>query len=168
MNWHAWLIWGFAATLTLSTISAAAQGLGFTRMNLPLLLGSMFTGARDRDRALWFGTAAHFAIGWAFALFYIAIFGSLASAGMWPAGDARVLHALLGAALGAFHAIVVLVFGVSLLPTFHRGMASEQYGPTANRLLEPPGFFAMHYGPSTPVVILVSHMIYGAILGFFY
>ena len=47
-------------------------------------------------------------------------------------------------------------------------MASEQQGPTATRLLEPPGFMAMHYGMRTPIAVLLSHAVFGAMLGAFY
>jgi hypothetical protein len=32
-------------------------------------------------------------------------------------------------------------------------------------LLEPPGFMLLNYGASTPIVMLVTHVIYGAIVG---
>ena len=57
---------------------------------------------------------------------------------------------------------------VPLLPSFHPRMASEQHGPAAHRLLEPPGFMAMHYGVRTPIAVMASHAIFGAILGAFY
>jgi hypothetical protein len=47
-------------------------------------------------------------------------------------------------------------------------MASEQYGPTAHRLLEPPGFLALHYGLPTPIAVILSHVAYGVVLGAFY
>jgi len=47
-------------------------------------------------------------------------------------------------------------------------MASEQYGPTANRELEPPGFLALNYGISTPASVILSHALFGVILGGFY
>jgi hypothetical protein len=47
-------------------------------------------------------------------------------------------------------------------------MASEQYGPTVVRQLEPPGFLALHYGTRTPVSVLLAHAVFGIILGGFY
>lgn len=72
MNWSSWLLWGFLATVVLTTISAATQGLGLTRMNLPYMLGTMFTP--DRDRARMYGFLVHMGAGWAFSLIYILIF----------------------------------------------------------------------------------------------
>ena len=37
----------------------------------------------------------------------------------------------------------------------------------ASPLLEPPGFLLVNYGASTPVVMLVAHLVYGAIVGEF-
>ena len=48
MNWPSWLLWGFVATIVLTTVSALSQGLGLTRMNIPYILGTAFTPDRDR------------------------------------------------------------------------------------------------------------------------
>jgi hypothetical protein len=155
MNWHSWLIWGFAATIVLTTVSSAAQGMGLTRMNLPYMLGTIFTP--DRDKARLYGFGVHVALGWAFSLLYALLFQALGEAGWWR-----------GTVIGLVHAGFVLVIGVSLLPGVHPRMASEQHGPEAQNMLEPPGFLALHYGVQTPLAILISHAIFGAILGTFY
>ena len=155
MNWHSWLIWGFAATIVLTTVSAGAQGLGLTRMNLPYMLGTIFTP--DRERAKLYGFGLHMALGWAFSLIYVLLFEELGAAGWWR-----------GTVIGLVHAVFVLVIGVGLLPGVHPRMASEQHGPEAQNHLEPPGFLALHYGVQTPLAIVISHAIFGAILGAFY
>ena len=155
MNWDSWLIWGFAATIVLSTISSATQGLGLTRMNLPYMLGTIFTP--DRDRAKLYGFGIHVVAGWVFSLIYVLIFQALGAAGWWR-----------GAIVGVAHAAFVLVVTMSLRPGLHPRMASEQHGPEAQNMLEPPGFLALHYGVQTPLAILLSHAVFGAILGAFY
>ena len=50
MNWGSWLLWGFVATVVLTAILAGSQGLGMTRMNIPYLLGTIFTPNRDRAK----------------------------------------------------------------------------------------------------------------------
>jgi hypothetical protein len=155
VNWNSWLIWGFAATIVLSTISSATQGLGLTRMNLPYMLGTIFTP--DRDRAKLYGFGIHVVAGWVFSLIYVLIFQALGAAGWWR-----------GALVGVAHAAFVLVVTMSLLPGLHPRMASEQHGPEAQNMLEPPGFLALHYGVQTPLAILLSHAVFGAILGAFY
>jgi len=155
MNWESWLLWGFIATVMLTTISALAQGLGLTRMNIPYLMGTMFTP--DRDRAKLYGFFVHLTIGWVFSLFYALIFESIGAAGWWR-----------GLIIGVLHALFALVVIVTVLPGVHPRMASEQRGPAAGNLLEPPGFLALHYGTRTPIAVLISHAVFGMILGGFY
>jgi uncharacterized membrane protein YagU involved in acid resistance len=155
MNWSSWFIWGFAATVVLTTISALSQGLGLTRMNLPYMLGTIFTPDRDKARA--YGLGVHFLSGWVFSLVYVLLFQKLGAAGWWR-----------GAIIGLVHAMFVLVVVVALLPGFHSRMAGEQHGPDAHNMLEPPGFMALNYGIRTPISVLFSHFVFGAILGAFY
>jgi hypothetical protein len=149
------LLWGFLATVTLTTIMAGSQGLHMTRMNLPFMLGTMFTA--DRDLAKLIGFGVHVLNGWWMALIYAAIFQRLGFANGW-----------MGAAIGLMHATFVLTVVVSLLPGLHPRMASEQRGPTPTRSLEPPGFMARNYGRRTAFSVLLGHALYGAILGAFY
>ena len=155
MNWGGWLLWGFVATVALTTVMAGSQGLGLTRMNLPYMLGAMFTPSRDRARVIGFGL--HLVDGWVFSLGYVAAFNSWGRATWWG-----------GAALGLLQATFVLTVVMPLLPTVHQRMATEDKGPTVTRQLEPPGFLALNYGYQTPVSVVLGHLIYGAILGAFY
>lgn len=155
MNWGSWLLWSFVATLALTTVMAGSQGLRLTRMNIPYMLGAMFTPSRDRAKLIGFGV--HLLNGWLFSLAYIAAFNSWGRATWWA-----------GAAIGLVQAAFVLTVGMRLMPGLHPRMASEQKGPTVTRQLEPPGFLALNYGYQTPVSVLLAHLIYGAILGGFY
>jgi hypothetical protein len=146
-----WAISGFGATVVLTTLLAGAQGVGWTRMSLPYLLGAMFTP--DRDRARLLGIGVHLLNGWAFSLLYFAVFR--------VAGGASLL---LGTAIGLVHGMFVAAVGLPLLPAFHPRVARPQAGPTSERRLEPPGFLARNYGWSTGAVIVVAHLVFGAIL----
>ena len=66
IHWSNWLFWGLIASLALVSAESVAQGLGLTRLNLPLILGTAITPNRDRARA--FGIALHIVIGWLFSL----------------------------------------------------------------------------------------------------
>lgn len=55
-----------------------------------------------------------------------------------------------------------------LLPSVHPSMASEHRGPEPTRALEPPGFLALNYGRSTPVITVAAHVVYGIVLGALY
>ena len=155
MNWRDWLLGSFLATLALTTVLAASQGLRLTRINLPYILGAMFTP--DRRRALVIGFLVHLVNGWIFSLVYVAVFHSLGRATWW-----------IGVAVGIGQALFVLTVGMVVLPGMHPRMASEEKGPTVTRQLEPPGFLALNYGYQTPLSVLIAHAIYGAILGLFY
>jgi hypothetical protein len=155
MNFGAWLLWGFAATVVLTTLLSASQTLGFTRMNLPYLLGTMLSP--NRDRAKIYGILIHLANGWIFSMLYIAGFHLLGRAGFW-----------IGAIMGLIHGLFVTVVGLPLVPGMHPRMASPHRGPTPMRLLEPPGPFGVNYGIRTPISILLSHVVFGLLLGALY
>jgi hypothetical protein len=155
MNLPNIFLWGFVATVFLTTLMAAAQGLGHSRMSLPFMLGTIFTA--DRDRAMVIGFAFHFINGWLFALFYALIFESLRMTGWW-----------LGGFIGLAQGLTVLILLMPILPSVHPRMATEHRGPEPTRALEPPGFMALNYGRRTPLITLVAHVGYGAILGGFY
>ena len=155
MNLASIFLWGFVATVLLSTVMAGSQGLGYTRMSIPFLLGTMVTP--DRDRAMLVGVLMHLVNGWAFAVVYALAFESWHQATWW-----------LGALIGLVHGLFVLTVGMPIVPAMHPRMVSEYFGPTPNRRLQPPGFLALNYGRRTPIVSLAAHLLYGAILGAFY
>lgn len=155
MNPWAGLAGGFAGTLVLTTTLRAASELGWTRMDLPFLLGVAFTG--DRSRAKLIGYACHFALGVVFAFVYVALFAAIHRAGWW-----------LGAAFGVVHTLFVGTVLVNvLLPAVHPRMGTPTSAANEAPLLEPPGFMMLNYGRSTPLVTLVAHILYGAIVGTF-
>jgi hypothetical protein len=132
---------GFIGTLVLTTGLRTANELGFTRIDLPFLLGTAVT--RDRSRAK--------------ALVYFAIFTALDTSG-W----------LLGALFGLLHGTVSATALVSiLLPVVHPRMGSELTAADSSPLLEPPGFLLRNYGRGTPIATLLAHVVYGAIVGGF-
>jgi len=155
MNWPSWLLWGFVATVVLTTIMSASQGMGITRMNIPYILGSMFTPSRDRAKLA--GFLVHMINGWLFSLVYVAAFEAWRGATWWR-----------GAAIGLVHSASVLTAGMRIVPGLHPRMASESQGPTLTRQLEPPGFLALNYGGRTPITVAIAHVVFGIILGAFY
>jgi hypothetical protein len=44
------MIWGFAATVAMTIVMQGAQGLGLSRLSLPFLLGTFFTGEPTPSR----------------------------------------------------------------------------------------------------------------------
>lgn len=152
MDWAGWALFGLVATSVLSAVMIAAQMTGLTRLDLPLLLGTVVTA--DPDRARVHGFFIHLAIGQGFALGYAAGFALLGRATWW-----------LGGLFGLLQVALVLTALVPLLAGVHPRMASNRAGPTSRAVLEPPGLFCLNYGPQTPIVAIVAHLGYGIALG---
>jgi hypothetical protein len=155
MDVYSLILWGFAATLILTVIMTASKYFGFTRMDIPFLMGTMFTA--DRNKAPWMGFLVHLVFGWTFAFIYGAAFESSGIQTWW-----------FGILIGFVHAAFVLTVGLQLINYFHPRMARPFQGPTPTRQLEPPGFLALNYGRGTPIVTFLAHFVYGGLLGIFY
>jgi hypothetical protein len=124
-------------------------------MDLPLLLGTVFTDRRGVASVL--GYAIHFFNGLVFAIGYYAVFRSVDHAG-W----------IFGAALGFVHAALAGGALVTvLLPAVHPRMGTPWSDAEETPLLEAPGFLLMNYGRRTALWTLLTHLAYGAIVGGF-
>src|SRR5918994_6524020 len=155
MSLFAALVGGFVGTLVLTTGLRAATAMQLTRIDLPFLLGSALTA--DRTRAAALGYTLHFGFGLLFAGGYYLVFAAIDEASWW-----------LGALLGVLHALFAGTALVNLLlPLVHPRMATPFTAANVSPLLEPPGFLLLNYGYSTPVVMVVVHLLYGAIVGEF-
>src|SRR5438046_488311 len=133
IHWTQWLFWGFVASVALVSVASVAQGMGLTRLNLPYILGSAVTTNRDRAKSL--GLLLHLLIGWFFSLLYVVVLHFLGGPTWYR-----------GAVVGLVHGFVICVIGFQAMPGIHPRMASETHGPSASRLLEPPGFLGLNYG----------------------
>ncbi len=154
MDWAGWAIFGFGATIALTSIMATAQMAGWSRMDMPMMLGTMLV--EDPDRARIAGLGLHIVNGYVFALAYAAAFAAIGEASWW-----------LGAVFGAFHGIAVLTLVMPMLPGVHPRMASERAGTTLDHALEPPGLLGLNYGTRVPLITLFAHIVYGTLLGMF-
>ena len=148
------VLWGLIATVIMTSILEASRGLGFSRLSLPFLIGTFFTG--NRSRAVIVGFIIYTIGGWLFAFLYFLLFASVGIYTWW-----------FGALAGFVHGLFLLVTALPLLPFVHPRMASEYHPASASRRLEPPGFLATNYGYHTPLSTLLGQIIYGATLGGF-
>jgi hypothetical protein len=149
------VVGGLLGTVVLTTALRAASEFGLTRIDLPFLLGTAFT--EDRIRAKVLGYLLHFVFGVLFALGYYAVFAVIDQSGM-----------VLGALLGLIHALFAGTALVNiLLPVVHPRMGTGFDAAGSAPLLEPPGFMLVNYGRETPLAMIVSHIVYGAIVGGF-
>ena len=138
----------------MTTMMRAASEIGFTRMDLPLLLGTAFTdnrtareGLRLRLRTSCSGCSSPSAYAFVFAL-----------------GEARgTRRRLAGRRVHALFIATVLVN--VLLPIVHPRMATPDTAADQVALIEPPGFLMLNYGRNTFLVTLAAHIAYGAIVG---
>jgi hypothetical protein len=149
------LVGGLVGTVVLTSGSLLAQNLGWTRMDIPLLLGTIFSEERPRASAI--GYALHFANGLVFALVYGVVFEATGHAG-WLFG------LLLGAVHGAFAGGGLLNV---LLPAVHPRMGKPWTDARSAPVLEPPGFLLSNYGRGTLLATFALHLAYGAIVGAF-
>jgi hypothetical protein len=152
VDWAGWALFGLIATTALTAVMIAAQMAGRTRLDLPLVLGTMV--AEDPDRARVAGFVIHLAVGQGFAFGYAATFALLDRATWW-----------LGALLGLLHVTIALTVLVPLVAGVHPRMASHRAGPASLARLEPPGLLGLNYGAATPAVAVAAHLVYGIALG---
>ena len=149
------LVGGFLGTVVLTTLLRAATELGWTRMDLPFLLGTAVTA--DRAWAKVAGYALHFVFGLLFAVGYWLVFAAAGQAGI-----------AIGSVVGLVHGLFAGTALVSiLLPAVHPRMGTGFDAAGSAPLLEPPGFMLINYGRQTPLATIVSHVVYGAIVGGF-
>jgi hypothetical protein len=115
MDWQGRALFGLLATTALTAVMIACQMAGWTRLDLPLVLGSRVTP--DPDRARIAGFFIHLSAGQIFALGYAAVFALLGRATWW-----------IGALLGLLHVAVSLTGILPLLPGIHPRMANTRAG----------------------------------------
>lgn len=153
-------VWGALAggavgTIVLTSGLRIAQELGWTRMDIPLLLGTVFTDRRGRASVL--GYVLHFTNGLIFALAYYGVFRAVGHAGWGFGAVLGLVHALLAG--GALMTV--------LLPAVHPRMGTPWSDAEETPLLEAPGFLLMNYGRRTVIWTILGHVAYGAIVGGF-
>lgn len=152
MDWAGWALFGLLATTALTALMIGAQLGGLSRLDLPLILGTLVTPDPDRARAA--GFLIHLAVGQGFALGYAGSFVLLGHATWW-----------LGGLLGLLHGLVALTAILPMLAGVHPRMASNRAGLQSTAVLEPPGLFGLNYGAQTPLVTIAAHLAYGIALG---
>jgi hypothetical protein len=154
------ILWGaLAGGAVGSTVVAGgvrlAQELGWTRMDIPFLLGTIFT--ENRRAAAVIGYVAHLVNGLVFALLYAAVFAATGLTTWW-----------FGIALGAVQALFIGgTMAPLLLPAIHPRMGTSWTDASESPLLEPPGFLLFNYGASTMAITFVLQLVFGAIVGLF-
>jgi hypothetical protein len=138
----------------MSTVLEGAQLAGLTRLSLPYLFGTAFTG--QRRHALLLGYVLYTLGGWGFALVYAAVLESLGC------------HWWIGTLIGALHALALMTVFLRLLVACHPRIAAPHQGPAARFRLERPGPFALHYGRTAPITTALAQIVFCLIFGMGY
>ena len=153
MDWTGWALFGLIATTALTAVMTIAQLAGLTRLDIPLLLGTMVT--EDPDKARVAGFFMHLLVGQGFALGYAAVFALLGEATWW-----------LGGLLGLLHVAVALDGARPPAPRHPSAAGIGACGPAR----APPPWSHRACSVSTtaretPAVAIAAHLVYGIALG---
>lgn len=157
------LIAGFAATLVMTALMTMAASTGMTKMPpMPMVIGSMMSG--DPDRARRIGTILHVGMMGTvvFGLLYAALFTSFGSASL-----------LTGVAIGGAHGLILGAIGMPMMAAVHPRM-EQRTGVAALEIsggsvkLTAPGVFGVNWGGTTPMGIVVGHIVYGIVAALVY
>ena len=146
---------GLVGTVVLTSGLRLAQEAGWTRMDVPLLLGTAFTSHRSHAQVI--GYAVHVVNGLLFSLLYAFVFAATDAPSWWLGALLCVVHALFAG--GPLLSV--------LLPAVHPRMGTPWTDAEETPLLEPPGFMLWNYGRATVYVTLALHVVYGTIVGLF-
>ena len=148
ISWAGAIVWGVVAAAVMSLFMIMGNRMGMTRMDLFDLLGSMIAPAHT-SRSRGIGAMVHLmdgallAVAWAYG----------AALGGWQANWES------GLVWGIVLWMLALLM-MSNIGAVHPAIRSGQE--------EDPGTVAMNFGKMTPMGSLLSHLIYGAVLGLLY
>jgi hypothetical protein len=169
MDFQFWpaVVAGLAGGAVMTVVMTMMRKSGKTEMDMALIEGTMFTGDRDKAKAL--GVMMHLVvmsalvIGSVYAVLFT-LFDVDSSNAWW-----------IGALFGVVHGLMAGVM-MGMMPKMHPRMRESDEssdlgrheGSDGSLLLKPPGVFAKNYGKATPVGIVMVHVIYGLVTGLVY
>lgn len=143
--------WSLAATTAMTMVFQVSRGMGFSRLNIPLLFGAYLSA--NRTVANLSGVMMYLVGGWFFTWAYV-----------WAFSVLEVDHWIAGLLLGLSHGIGLVTVLLPVLPYVHPRVATEYDSPDSERRLEPPGFLGLNYGAGTPVAALIAHALFGVVV----
>lgn len=156
LHWWEGLVAGGVATVVMTLLMQIGAAMGMTRMNMPLMLGSMLV--RERERARKLGWMMHFANGLAFGLVYALVF--------WAVDPVSVASAWwIGLVVGAVHGVVALA-AMPMMSAMHPRVRPAGAASAAGDVALPEfGFGGRGFGAGTPAGIMVGHLVFGLVWG---
>lgn len=148
------IVAGLVATGVMTVLMYMGSIMGL-RMDMPLMLGSMFMSAGGAARAV--GLVAHFMMGTIFVIIYALLFDAFGLSGSL-AGWGGLFGAIHGVGAGMMMAMMGAV---------HPRMATDAGGISSGEVLA-PGIFGLNYGAMAPVGIIALHIVFGVVAGAVY
>ena len=146
--WGNAVIAGLAGTAVMTALMYMARVMGI-RMDMPRILGLMFTKPENKAATYIVGFMAHFMNGVIFAVMYAYLFAVLGVSGWtWGLGFGLVHGIMAGTAMGMMHLV-------------HPNMGPGKAIPAL-------GLFAKNINRMAPVGLIMLHLVYGAIVGAIY
>jgi len=146
--WGNAIIAGVAGTSVMTVLMYMAKAMGMP-MDMPRILGLMFTRPENKTGTYIVGLMAHFMNGVIFAVIYALLFTVLGVGG-WT----------WGLIFGLVHGVMAgLVIGMMHLVHPNMGPGKE---------LPALGLFARNISPMAPAGLVMLHLVYGAIVGAIY
>ena len=146
--WGNAIIAGLAGTAVMTALMYMAKAMGMP-MDMPRILGLMFTRPENKTGTYIVGLMAHFMNGVIFAVIYAFLFTVLGRVG-WT----------WGLVFGAVHGVMAgLVMG--MMHVVHPNMGPGKELPAL-------GLFARNISPMAPAGLIMLHLVYGAIVGAIY
>jgi hypothetical protein len=143
------IVAGIVATVVMTALMYMAKAVGMP-MDMPRMLGLMFSGPENSSVVYALGAVMHLMMGIVFAVIYALVFEITGADATW----------LWGAVLGAIHGGVAgLAFG--MMPMMHPRMGNGQ-------VLAAPGMFGKNYAPMMPAGVIMLHMVFGLVVGILY
>lgn len=146
--WGNAIIAGLTGTAVMTVLMYTAKAMGLP-MDMPRILGLMFTRPENKTGAYIVGLSAHFMNGVIFAVIYALLFTVLGRAGWtWGLVFGAVHGVMAGLAMGMMHVV-------------HPNMGPGKELPVL-------GLFAKNISPMAPAGLIMLHLVYGAIVGAIY
>jgi hypothetical protein len=146
--WGNAIIAGLAGTAVMTVLMYMAKAMGMP-MDIPRILGLMFTKPENKTSTYVIGLMTHFVNGAVFAVIYAFLFTILSLSG-WT----------WGLVFGAVHGIVVGI-AMGMMHAVHPNMGPGKELPAL-------GLFARNISSMAPVGLIMLHLVYGAIVGAVY